>query len=287
MEYATSLDARSIGRAFFLHRDPACSELPAFDVLAIASTTSTNDVVKERARFGGAEKFACTALEQGAGYGRQGRVWSSPVGGAYCSVFLKPAVSPRELPSLSLVASMAMKSALSKLGCRGLEIKWPNDLLHSGHKVCGISLEALAGGVCVGIGVNLFSPREAQSVGGKNTPAYVADIADFGEVARTAGEGGLDRRQASVMEKLVGAELAELESYCLKWEQGGFAALLDEYVQAMAWKGRYVEATDVSGGLLGAGDVESVDAEGRLLLRREDGSLFEATSGEVHLSAPR
>lgn len=282
-----ALNARSIERAFCEHRDRACSARPGFEMLSVSSTSSTNDVVKEHARAGCPDGFACTALEQGAGYGRQGRVWSSPVGGAYCSVFLKPDVSLRQLPSLSLVSSMAVKSALSKLGCDGLQIKWPNDVLHDGAKVCGISLEALAGGVCVGIGVNLFLPREPQSVGGKNRPAYVVDIAGLDGVDRMVGEDGLNERQASLMERVIGMELAELESYRARWEAGGFSALLDEYSSAMAWTGAYVEAADVSGRLLGAGRIESVDADGRLLLRQDDGSIFKAMSGEVHLSAPR
>lgn len=287
MESVTVLDARSIERAFLLHRDPSCSGLPGFEVLALADTTSTNDVVKKRAREGCPPRFVCTALRQGAGYGRQGRSWSSPVGGAYFSVFLKPEVNVRDLPSLSLVSSMAVRSALLRLGCRGLEIKWPNDVLCGGAKISGISLEALAGGVCVGIGVNLFHPAEERPVGGKNVPAYAVDACGDGRAERSVASTGLSARQAFLMEELVGTELAELESYCRKWEDGGFAALLDEYSSAMAWKGAYVEAADVAGRLLAAGTIEGADDRGRLLLREDDGTLFPATSGEVHLSAPR
>ncbi|MFR3090364.1 MAG: biotin--[acetyl-CoA-carboxylase] ligase [Eggerthella lenta] len=79
------------------------------------------------------EGLVVRALRQVSGYGRQGRSWTSPEGGLYCSLLLRPQVAPRELPTLSLVVGMAVRRALVALaGARAEEavrIKWPNDLV--------------------------------------------------------------------------------------------------------------------------------------------------------------
>lgn len=279
---ASALDAAAIERA--CDRSSAPSAL-RFSVEAFGHLESTNIVVKERARSGAGSGIACTALTQGGGYGRQGRTWASPLGGAYVSVFLKPAVDPRTLPELSLVASLAVRRAILAMGCADIRVKWPNDLMLSGGKVCGISLEALAGGACVGIGVNVFRPRARQDVGGKNVPVYVVESLDDVPAAASVGEGGLDDAQARVLEGLIARILVELGSCVQEWEARGLVVLLDEYREAMAWRGLFVEACDISGNLRAAGKVEGVDEQGRLLLRTEDG-MVALTSGEVHLSAP-
>ncbi|MFR1637678.1 MAG: biotin--[acetyl-CoA-carboxylase] ligase [Eggerthellaceae bacterium] len=79
------------------------------------------------------EGLVVRALRQVSGYGRQGRSWTSPEGGLYCSLLLRPQVAPRELPTLSLVVGMAVRRALVALaGARAEEavrIKWPNDVV--------------------------------------------------------------------------------------------------------------------------------------------------------------
>src|SRR5699024_199764 len=65
--------------------------------------SSTNDEVKRAIDAGEAEGLVVRALRQSGGYGRQGRVWASPEGGLYCSLLLRPQVTPAALPTLSLV----------------------------------------------------------------------------------------------------------------------------------------------------------------------------------------
>ena len=194
-----------------------------FRIALHEEVASTNDEVKRALEAGEPEGLVVRALRQVSGYGRQGRSWTSPEGGLYCSLLLRPQVAPRELPTLSLVVGMAVRRALVALaGARAEEavrIKWPNDVVlaqkaryarfpeateirdlgfsESGKelgqknraqrlfcanegdacsardgrapdfaKLCGISLEAHGGGVCVGVGVNVLPPDKRPDVGG-------------------------------------------------------------------------------------------------------------------------
>lgn len=251
--------------------------IPSFwDVRAFGTTTSTNEVVKDAMREGAEEGFCATALKQTGGYGRQGRPWVSPVGGLYTSVCLRPNVVPDQLPTLSLVASLALYHAL--LDCAPLSdlaVKWPNDLLVGSDKICGISLEALAGGVCIGIGVNAFRNVAAQGVGGKYHSAYLFE----GEVG-----ADLQDQQRSQMAGLLQALLVHLEQYYHRWCEGGFAAVEAEYSALMAYRNCSASMETIDGGVITRGIIRGVDSYGRLLLET-DGRILPAASGEVHITA--
>ena len=141
---------------------------------------STNRIIKDALAQGSGEGLCAVALQQSGGYGRQGRLWESPLGGLYTSFALVPAhrgVSLDRLPLVSLVMSIVLRRALGKYcDASKLAIKWPNDLLFDGGKVAGISLEATAGGVCVGIGINVFAPQDAVSKSiGKYSLSYLGN----------------------------------------------------------------------------------------------------------------
>lgn len=247
-----------------------------WDVHAFGSTTSTNEVVKAALREGAAEGFCATALEQTGGYGRQGRPWTSPVGGLYTSFALRPNKPAAELPSLSLVVSLALYHALQECGSvPDLAVKWPNDLLGGANKVCGISLEALADGVCIGIGVNAFRPQNATIAPGKYQPTYL-----FNE---EAGEC-LTPSQRQQMEQLLAAMLREIEAYYTKWLQEGFAACKPEYEALLAYRNCRATMETITGGTLVEGTIRGVDDAGNLMLETPQG-LIPAASGEVHITA--
>lgn len=139
---------------------------------------STNLFIKDALAQGAEEGLCVVALQQSGGYGRQGHAWKSPLGGLYTSFALYPlrrGVTLDKLPLLSLVMSVALRRAL-RYFCDDsqLAIKWPNDVLFKGGKIAGISLEAVSGGVCVGIGINVFSFEDcAADALGKYRPSYV------------------------------------------------------------------------------------------------------------------
>ena len=153
-----------------------------FRVRSFEEVTSTNEMVKRALDDGETEGLVVRARRQTAGYGRQGRRWTSPEGGLYCSLLLRPQVAPTLLPTLSLVVGLAVRRALAGLASQAelarILVKWPNDVVAEAGKLCGISLEGHGGGVCAGVGVNVRPPAERPEVGGKNRAAYVADFAD-------------------------------------------------------------------------------------------------------------
>ncbi len=249
---------------------------PFWDVHAFGCVQSTNEVVKTALREGAAEGFCATALQQSGGYGRQGRTWVSPQGGLYTSFALRPNLPAMELPTLSLVVSLACADALEQ-ACPGLHplIKWPNDVLCEQGKLVGISLEALAGGVCVGVGMNLFQPQSAQSISGKYRQAYV-----FEGVA----EPGLSADQRAKATHVLELMLQEVECRYLVWRSQGFTAFFDEYSRRFAYRGKRATLSSVDGTTCIEGTIEGVDSQGRILVN-SNGAVVPMASGEVHITA--
>lgn len=248
-----------------------------WDVHAFSVIDSTNEEVKRALRARCIEGFCATSLYQSGGYGRQGRAWKSPVGGLYTSFALRPQVDMRDLPTLSLALSLAIYAAVERAAApAGLRLKWPNDVLCDAGKLCGISLEAVAGGVCVGVGINAFRPVEQVAVGGKYSPAYLFE----GE----AGESLLPDQRTS-MEALLAALLEEVELRYRQWYKGGFAACRSEYETHLAYVGSRAALETIEGDALVEGTIRGVDEQGRLLVQTDDGRIISAASGEVHVAA--
>ncbi|HQR38502.1 MAG TPA: biotin--[acetyl-CoA-carboxylase] ligase [Blastocatellia bacterium] len=126
-----------------------------------AQLDSTNSLLKELADDGAAEGLVIVADEQTSGRGRHGRAWRSPAGaGLYASVLLRPVISVSDVALLSLAAGLAVADTLTGLAVMPVELKWPNDVLVAGRKICGILAEASfrdnrADWVVLGIGINL------------------------------------------------------------------------------------------------------------------------------------
>lgn len=130
-----------------------------FQLIHFDAIDSTNREAADRARNGADEGITIVADEQTAGRGRQGRNWISHKGdGAYFSTILRPSIEPRHFPLVQLMAAVAVHDALLELDIKS-DIKWPNDILVSDKKICGILSEMIdalsAPAVVVGIGINL------------------------------------------------------------------------------------------------------------------------------------
>ncbi len=134
---------------------------PPFTIHHYESIGSTNDQLKAML---GAPEFTCvTADEQTAGRGRRERSWhSAPGEGLYLSVLLRPEIDANKIPSLSLLAAVAVAETIQQVGISDLrlDIKWPNDVLLNQRKISGILIESTSTPnepprFIVGIGVNL------------------------------------------------------------------------------------------------------------------------------------
>ena len=123
---------------------------------------STNTSAMAAAAEGASEGTVFLAEEQTAGRGRGANQWQSPCStGIYCSVILRPALPPSDVLVLSLAAGLAVQDAIHQVDSRvTADLKWPNDLLIGGQKVCGILAEMNAEAtrvrhIVVGIGINV------------------------------------------------------------------------------------------------------------------------------------
>jgi BirA family transcriptional regulator, biotin operon repressor / biotin---[acetyl-CoA-carboxylase] ligase len=123
---------------------------------------STNTAAMAAAAEGSPEGSVFLAEEQTAGRGRGANTWQSPRStGIYCSAVLRPKLPPSDVLVLSLAAGLAVQSAIQQVDSRvSADLKWPNDVLIDGKKVCGILTEMNAEAtrvryIVVGVGINV------------------------------------------------------------------------------------------------------------------------------------
>ncbi|MDQ1610227.1 MAG: BirA family transcriptional regulator [Pyrinomonadaceae bacterium] len=129
-------------------------------ILRYDALPSTNTEAARQAARGAPEGLCVVAREQTRGRGRQERVWASPPdAGLYFSIVLRPRLKLEAWPLLTLAAALAVRDALAEACRLETDIKWPNDILAGGRKLCGIlaeTVETATGRACVlGIGINL------------------------------------------------------------------------------------------------------------------------------------
>jgi BirA family biotin operon repressor/biotin-[acetyl-CoA-carboxylase] ligase len=190
-----------------------------FRLITLPSLGSTNDEVARYARAGEPAGLVVSAGEQRRGKGRFRRPWSSPEGGLYCSLLLRPACPAQRAPELGFVAAVALADAIAGvIGPGAVACKWPNDLLLHGRKVAGILLESAtdtAGRldwVVLGIGVNVATQPPPEAV------QYPATC--------LAREGAATLTSDQLREKV----LAHLARWLATWSREGFAPV------RLAWR---------------------------------------------------
>lgn len=251
---------------------------------------STNDVVKQALAQGCEQGFCAVALKQTAGYGRQGRAWSSPAGGLYFSVALRPAVDVEKVPTLALLAALAIRQGIVRLqlisSSDKLLIKWPNDVVvahedGSFRKMCGISSEYCAGGVCIGMGINILRQANVQT-DGRYLPGYISDIAGkrFKELAGFDAQGALKEEGARVIARSI---VDELVGFMPLWEKVGFAPFAEKYNDCSYLNGRNIAVANTMGAVQTQGVACGVDAQGQLLIETPQGEKISVVAGEAHL----
>lgn len=224
---------------------------------------STNSHAAELARAGAAEGALVTTDDQTAGRGRIGRAWKSLPGRQLAlSLVLRPAFPPH---FLVMASALAVAEAIETATGLTPAIKWPNDVLVDGRKVCGILIETSPGVAILGIGLNVNGS--------------LADDAELAARATTLADAA--GRELS-REDLAIALVRRLDALYALLAGGGMAAR--EQVRA-AWRGQLVtlgrRVSIRQGGAELAGAAEDVDADGALLLRRDDGTLQTITWGDV------
>jgi BirA family biotin operon repressor/biotin-[acetyl-CoA-carboxylase] ligase len=170
---------------------------------------STNTAAMAAAAEGAAEGSVFLAEEQTAGRGRGAHSWQSMrSAGIYCSVVLRPALPPSEALVLALAAGLAVRAAIEQVNARvGADLKWPNDVLIAGKKVCGILTEMNAEVtrvryVVVGIGINVNQAAFPKELENEATSLRMATGSEWSRVELTAALlKSLDREYRQLVEQ--------------------------------------------------------------------------------------
>lgn len=243
------------------------------EIVSYKKIDSTNDTAYSLAEKGVKEGMVIVAEEQAKGKGRHGRVWLSPAkGGIYMSCILRPQIAPNEIPKITLLVAVAVAQAIRKLSGLDAMIKWPNDILIDGRKLCGILTEMKAEQdrvdfVIVGIGVNVTTPA-------RSLPKTASSIME--ELAK-AGVGDREVSRVELTRKI----LEEFEKYYMVLGKEGFGPIID------AWK----SLTHMIGSRVRVmlqnrtfeGHAHSLDPDGCLVVRLDSGVLEKVSAGDVEM----
>lgn len=244
-------------------RQEAFADSP-FPVQVLRETDSTNDALKRMCHA--PHGTALVTGRQTKGRGRLGRSFSSPEGGVYLSILLKPNAPASELLHLTAMAAVAVRRAI--IDCCGVtpEIKWTNDLVYGGRKLCGILTELVRkdGALCaiLGIGVNCNTeaacfPQEVRKIA-VSLREITGRLIDPNDLARC-----MVRR------------LFEMDAALLTEKKAWMA----EYAAACVTVGKPVQV--ISGTERSPAFAEGIDENGALLVRWENGESAAITTGEV------
>lgn len=187
-------------------------------VLVFDAVDSTNSVAAELAADSANDGVAVLADQQTAGRGQYGRTWHSPPrAGVWMSVLLFPPPAVKRPVILTAWAAVAVAETVRHFTGRMARIKWPNDVLLRGRKVCGILIEQKMGTIA-GIGLNVTQTAEQFAEAGLPEATSLAAHSDRSLDRDTVARQLLEDLDASYQSLLAG-NLALLES-CWKWHTG-------------------------------------------------------------------
>ena len=227
--------------------------------------TSTNRIARQMALENAPHGSLCLCESQTEGRGRMGRSWVSlPGTGLWQSVIIRPHLRPDQAPLLTYSAALAMARGVEQAGGPEVRIKWPNDLVAGGMKICGILNEVSADpdrieSVVLGVGLNVYRGAVPGELRGQ-----AASLEDFGA--------------PPLRRRILLCYLACLEEEVDRLEREGMAGLREAYRERSCTLGREVR---VIGPESFRGTAEDMDETGALLVRREDGLLIRVLAGDV------
>lgn len=233
------------------------------EIVYYPETDSTNRRARLLAQENAAHGTLVLADSQTAGRGRRGRGWISPSGeGIFMSLLLRPQVHPSQVAKLSLLTALAVAEAIERETGLDARIKWPNDIVIEGRKVCGLLLEMTADestvhDVVAGVGINVhqktFDPEIAHT-------ASSLDLLSGKTVSRAA---------------LVRAFLAAFEEAMALSD----SEMMRRYLARSATVGQRVQVIGLTGTFTGV--AKGVTDSGSLLVEDEEGAVREVLAADV------
>ncbi|HIJ83054.1 MAG TPA: biotin--[acetyl-CoA-carboxylase] ligase, partial [Magnetococcales bacterium] len=247
------------GKIFLPHRYHFFSEIE-----------STNAYAARLAAEGEPEGTVVVADHQTRGRGRLGRVWESPGNvNLYFSMILRPRVEPQHTAQMTLISGLALAETVAGIGVKGVEIKWPNDLLLDGGKLAGILTEMAAEEgrvhhVVVGVGLNVNAAKVAYSP-------------EIQTIARSLG----DHLQKTVKRAPLLADfLFRFEGWYRRYLDDGFASIREAWIESSGIRGKQVRVNLMKESF--SGEALDMDGEGFLLVRRHgDREVRRVIAGDV------
>lgn len=239
------------------------------NIKSFGTVTSTNALLKKEAASGAPEGTVFIASEQTAGRGRFTRSFFSPdESGIYISILLRPSLAADQAVLITTAAAVAVAEAAEFFSGQQADIKWVNDVLINGKKICGILTEAAFDSVSagleyaiLGIGINLYEPKDG-------FPRELCDIA--GAV--------LKKREADIKGRFTAELLKRFFEYYGRLSQKTF---LPEYRRRFIAK--KCEITVISGDSVRNATALDVDDNCRLHVIYSDLSEEYLSSGEISI----
>lgn len=238
------------------------------NVIFLDEVDSTNNYLRRAAEEGAPHGTLAVAETQTMGKGRRGRMWTSPKGsGIWMSFLLRPEIEPVKASMLTLVAGLSVSRTVSAHTGREAQIKWPNDVVMNGRKICGILTEMsaepdLINYVVVGIGINVNMENFPQELSQRATSLRM-------ETGSTWKRSGLIARFCDIFE----------ENYEIFMATGDLSGLAEEYNQYLVNTGREVKICEPGREFTAV--AQGIDKEGRLVVDKEDGTQEAVFTGEV------
>ena len=238
-----------------------------FSIQYFDSLDSTNQEALRQAKKGAKEGLTIVANSQTHGKGRLGRAWQTVPDALALSMVLRPDIDAMDAPQFSLLAAVATHQALA-LFTPKVGIKWPNDLLIEGKKVCGIltEMQSSAHGIAVilGIGINIHTPQVGWEGDMRTPPASLNDYCSP-PVQR---------------DDVLHALLESIHEYYTLWQTQGFSPICQAWEKAHVANQKEVSVFDgkayIQGLALGLAD----DGSLRLLVNGKEERII---AGDVSL----
>ena len=233
------------------------------EIVYFEETDSTNRQARMLAAEGAAHGTLVIADTQSAGRGRRGRGWISPAGeGIFMSLIVRPQVHPSQVAKMSLTLALAVGKAIERVTGLDARIKWPNDIVMGGRKICGLLLEMdataeMVRSIVAGVGINVHQT--------------VFDE----EIAHTASSLDLMTGRRVSRSEIVRAFLEEFE-WALALDD---AQMMDAYRARSATIGQRVQVIALDGTYTGT--AKGITESGSLLVEDEAGDVREVLAADV------
>ncbi|MCC6366822.1 MAG: biotin--[acetyl-CoA-carboxylase] ligase [Bryobacterales bacterium] len=243
--------------------DSVAEQLPGRTILWLEQTDSTMLDAARLADAGCPSGTVVGADLQTAGQGRQGHSWySEKESGLYFSLVLRLSLPAGHLPILTMALGLAAAETVAQHCGVAVDLRWPNDVLAGGKKVCGILVQQARNALICGVGLNA------------NQQLFPPDLAPIATSLRIAAGRAFSR------EALFINLLSSIDRHAAILVEQGKQAVLDLFTQASTYvRGRRVMVDQ--GGEPLHGITEGMDADGFLILRRDDGSRTLILAGGV------